>query len=304
VKFVLATISALILISQVALASGQSDDIEIYVIGFDIAKGSPEEASLKNFSEKMGGNYLSAEDATTSQALESALTSSYTGNLNQTPPPHGAFMQKLAGDWMMKGESTGVQNSDWVAVLTLKPDGTLGWRETEGATPGAIRTGTWDYDGTTIILRWAAPKGGQTAWVSTSVKGSSIEQGAYTAENAPSGVWSASKSGGTSQRSRLQGDWRMEGRTTGVQNSDWVATLTLNSDGTLDWLETAGATVGASRTGTWDFDGTTITLRWTTPTGVQTIWTSAAVTDQEISNGAYSAENAQGTWSARKQSAI
>lgn len=52
-KFVLATISALILISQVALASGQSDDIEIYVIGFDIAKGSPEEASLKNFSEKM-----------------------------------------------------------------------------------------------------------------------------------------------------------------------------------------------------------------------------------------------------------
>jgi hypothetical protein len=294
----------LLLSSEVAAAATPPDDIEVYVIGFDIAKGSSQEANLKNFSSQVGGNYLSAEDATTSQALERALTSSYTGNLNQTPPNHGAFMQVLAGDWVMKGESTGVQNSNWVAVLTLKPDGTLGWRETEGATPGATRTGTWDYDGTTIILGWAAPKGGQTAWISTSVNDRSIEQGAYTAENAPSGVWSASKSGGISQRSRLQGEWRMEGRTTGVQNSDWVATLTLNSDGTLAWLETAGATAGASRTGTWDFDGTTITLRWTTPTGVQTIWTSSSVTDQEISNGVYSAENAQGTWSARKQSAI
>lgn len=290
----------LLLISQLALAMAQSNNTGIYVIGFDIAKGSPEEASLKKFSAMEGGNYLSAEDATTSQALESALASSYTGNLNQTNSSN-VLMQKLSGDWVMSGQSTGVQNSDWAAALTLKPDGTLSWKETEGATPGATRTGTWSYDGTTMILKWATPNGGQTAWVSTSVNDSSIEKGAYTTENAPSGVWSASRSVGNGQRSRLQGDWRMEGRTTGIQNSDWVATLTLNSDGTLSWKEIEGSTVGASRTGTWDYDGTTITLRWITPNGSQTVWTSASVTDQKILNGNYSAENAkEGTWSASK----
>jgi hypothetical protein len=304
VKLVISALAVLMLISQLNLASAQSSDIEIYVIGFDIAKGSPEEASLKDFSEKMGGNYLSAEDATTSQALESALTSSYTGNLNQTTSSN-AFMQRLAGEWVMRGASTGVQNSDWVAALTLNLDGTLSWRETEGATPGAMRTGTWDYDGTTVILKWVAPKGGQTAWVSTSVNDSSIAEGAYTAENAPSGVWSAVRSISNSQRSGLQGDWRMEGRTTGTANSDWVATLTINSDGTLSWRETEGATVGASRTGTWDYDGATITLRWTTPNGGQTVWTSSSVNDRDISNGAYSAENSKGgTWSASRLSSM
>jgi hypothetical protein len=303
VKLVISALAVLMLISQLNLASAQSSDIEIYVIGFDIAKGSPEEASLKDFSEKMGGNYLSAEDATTSQALESALASSYTGNLNQTNS--NALMQRLAGGWVMRGESTGVQNSDWVAALTLNLDGTLSWRETEGATPGAARTGTWDYDGTTVILKWVAPKGGQTAWVSTSVNDSSIAEGAYTAENAPSGVWSAVRSISNSQRSGLQGDWRMEGRTTGIQNSDWVAKLTLNPDGTLVWYETEGATVGASRTGTWDYDGATITLRWTTPNGGQTVWTSSSVNDRDISNGAYSAENSKGgTWSASRLSGM
>lgn len=213
---------ALLLTSELTMATSPSDSTQVYVVGFDIAKGSPAEANLKNFSSQVGGNYLSAENATTSQALESALTSSYTGNLNQTTSSHGALMQKLAGDWIMKGESTGVQNSDWVATLTLKPDGTLGWRETEGAKPGSTRAGTWDYDGTTIILKWVAPKGGQTVWVSNSVKDNSIEEGAYTAVNAPTGVWSASRSGSNSQRSRHQGDWRMAGRTIGVQNSDWL----------------------------------------------------------------------------------
>jgi hypothetical protein len=304
--FVCSVLLVVLLALELAAIASASDDIEVYVIGFDIAKGSPEEANLKNFSSQMGGNYLSAENATTSQALENALISSYRGNLNQTAKP-SALMQKLSGDWTMKGESPGVQNSDWAAKLTLKSDGTLSWLETEGATPGATRTGTWDYDGTTIILKWAAPKGGQTAWVSTSVKDNSIEDGAYTAEKAPAGVWSASRSGssGNGQMARLQGDWRMAGRTTGVQNSDWVATLTLNSDGTLAWRETEGATIGASRTGTWDFDGTTITLRWMAPKGDQTVWTSAYVTDPEITNGAYSAENMQGgTWSARKLTII
>jgi hypothetical protein len=295
---------ALLLACEIAVAVSSSDDIEVYVIGFDIAKGSQEEANLKDFSSQVGGNYLSAEDATTSHALESALASSYTGNLTQTTPSN-ALMQKLAGDWVMRGESTGVQNSDWVAALTLNLDGTLSWRETEGATPGATRIGTWDYDGTTVILKWAAPKGGQTAWVSTSVNDSSISEGAYTAENAPSGVWSAIRSISNSQRPGLQGDWMMEGRTTGTANSDWVAKMTLNPDGILSWLETEGATVGASRTGTWDFDGATITLRWTTPNGGQTVWTSSSVTDQDISNGAYSAENSQGgTWSASRSGSV
>jgi hypothetical protein len=245
-------------------------------------------------------------------AKTSAITSlqeqnnEYQGTPPASPSSSG-LGNSLVGDWIMEGRQTGVENSDWAAKLTLKSDGTLSWLETEGATPGATRTGTWDYDGTTIILKWAAPKGGQTAWVSTSVKDNSIEDGAYTAEKAPAGVWSASRSGssGNGQMARLQGDWRMAGRTTGVQNSDWVATLTLNSDGTLAWRETEGATIGASRTGTWVFDGTTITLRWMAPKGDQTVWTSAYVTDPEITNGAYSAENVQGgTWSARKLTII
>jgi len=305
-SFIYSILLALLLASELATAASPSDDIEVYVIGFDIAKGSPEEASLKNFSSQVGGNYLSAEDATNSQALESALTSSYTGNLNQTAKP-SALMQKLSGDWMMKGESTGVQNSDWAATLTLKPDGTLSWIETEGATPGAIRTGTWDYDGTTIVLKWAAPKGGQTAWVSTSVKENSIEDGAYTAKNAPAGVWSASRSAsaGNGQMTRLQGVWAMEGRTTGVQNSNWEATLTLDRGGKLDWQMTGGATPGATRTGTWEFDGTIVTLRWMAPDGGQTVWTSDSVTDLKISDGTYTAGNAkEGTWSASRSGSL
>lgn len=73
----------LLLISQVALAMAQSDDIEIYVIGFDIAKGSSEEASLKDFSSKMGGRYV---NATTPEELTNVLISSYTGNLPPTTP--------------------------------------------------------------------------------------------------------------------------------------------------------------------------------------------------------------------------
>ncbi|HWQ18565.1 MAG TPA: CARDB domain-containing protein [Methanotrichaceae archaeon] len=234
------------------------------------------------------------------------LTSSYTGNLSQAAGP-SVLMQKLSGDWAMMGESTGVQNSDWAARLTLKPDGTLIWIETEGATPGATRAGTWDYDGTTIVLKWMAPTGGQTAWISTSVKDNSMEDGAYTAENAPAGTWSASRSvsSGNDQMTMLQGVWSMEGRTTGVQNSDWRATLILDRDGKLDWQMTEGATVGSTRTGNWEFDGTTLTLRWMAPNGGQTVWTSAFVTDQKISDGTYTAGNAQeGTWSASRSGSL
>ena len=307
-SFIYFMLLALVLASGLAMAASPSDDIEVYVIGFDIAKGSPEEANLKNFSSQVGGNYLSAEDATNSKALESALTSSYTGNLDQTANP-SALLQRLSGDWVMKGESAGVQNSGWMAMLTLKPDGALGWLETEGATPGATRTGTWEYDGTTIVLKWAAPKGGQTVWVSASVKDNAIEEGAYTAENAPAGVWSASRSSssgkGKIQMTSLQGVWSMEGRTTEVQNSDWAATLILDRDGKLDWRMTEGATVGATRTGTWEFDGTTITLRWVAPNGEQTVWTSASVTDQRISDGTYTTGKTQdGIWSASKTGSL
>ncbi len=305
-SFIYFILFALVLALGLAMAASPSDDIEVYVIGFDIAKGSPEEVSLKNFSSQVGGNYLSAEDATNSKALESALTSSYTGNLGQTANP-SSLLQKLSGEWVMKGESSGVQNSGWMAKLTLKPDGTLSWLETEGATVGATRTGTWEYDGTTIVLKWAAPKGGQTVWVSASVKDNAIEEGAYTAENAPAGVWSASRSSSleNSQMTSLQGVWSMEGRTTGVQNSDWAATLILDRDGKLDWRMTEGATVGATRTGTWESDGTTITLRWMTPNGEQTVWTSASVTDQNISGGTYTTGNSQdGSWSASKTGSL
>jgi hypothetical protein len=44
----------------------------------------------------------------------------------------------------------------------------------------------------------------------------------------------------------------MEGRRTGVENSDFKATITLNSDDILNWIQTEGANVGALRSGTRD----------------------------------------------------
>ena len=70
----------------------------------------------------------------------------------------------------------------------------------------------------------------------------------------------------------LAGAWKMSGHQEGF--NDWKADLNLKSDGTLEWTETEGANVGAERQGTWQFDGTMLSLKWISPGGGQTSWTS------------------------------
>jgi hypothetical protein len=97
----------------------------------------------------------------------------------------------------------------------------------------------------------------------------------------------------------LAGAWKMSGHQEGF--NDWKGDLYLNRDGTLEWTETEGANVGASREGTWQFDGTVLTLEWTSPGGGQTRWQSSSVSANSISSGTYTVERAPGgTWSAMR----
>lgn len=97
----------------------------------------------------------------------------------------------------------------------------------------------------------------------------------------------------------LAGAWKMSGHQEGF--NDWKADLILKKDGTLEWTETDGANVGARRQGTWQFDSTKVTLAWTAPAGGQTYWVSQSVTENSISSGSYTVENAPGgTWSAKR----
>lgn len=98
---------------------------------------------------------------------------------------------------------------------------------------------------------------------------------------------------------QLAGSWKMNGHQTGF--NDWEADLALNRDGTLQWTETKGANVGANRQGTWNFDGSTLTLAWVSPGGGQTAWVSQSVTKDSITSGTYTVETAPGgTWSAAR----
>jgi len=97
----------------------------------------------------------------------------------------------------------------------------------------------------------------------------------------------------------LVGAWKMAGHQEGF--NDWKADLVLNSDSNLSWTETQGANVGATRSGTWQFDGTTFTMNWVSPDGGQTTWTSKEVTKDTINSGTYTVEYAPGgTWSATR----
>jgi hypothetical protein len=97
----------------------------------------------------------------------------------------------------------------------------------------------------------------------------------------------------------LAGAWKMSGHQEGF--NDWKADLNLKSDGTMEWTETEGANVGAERQGTWQFDGTMLSLKWISPGGGQTSWTSESVTENSIDSGTYTVEKAPGgTWSANR----
>ena len=93
----------------------------------------------------------------------------------------------------MQGEQTGVENSQWEATLTLNSDGTLNWVQTGGANVGATRSGTWEFDGKTLTLKWSSSKGGQITWISSSCSEDMISEGTYTAELVSGGTWSASR---------------------------------------------------------------------------------------------------------------
>ena len=98
---------------------------------------------------------------------------------------------------------------------------------------------------------------------------------------------------------QLAGAWKMSGHQEGF--NDWKADLILKKDGTLEWTETEGANVGANRQGTWQFDGTVLTLKWISPGGGQTSWVSQSVAENSISPGTYTVERAPGgTWSAMR----
>ena len=97
----------------------------------------------------------------------------------------------------------------------------------------------------------------------------------------------------------LSGSWKMAGHQTGF--NDWEADLALNSDGTLSWTETKGANVGATRAGTWQFDGTTFTMTWFSPGGGKTNWSSKSVSKDYLGDGTYTVESAPGgTWTATR----
>lgn len=93
----------------------------------------------------------------------------------------------------MEGRQTGVEKSDFKAVLTLNSDGTLDWRETEGANVGGTRNGTWEFDGAAFTMKWSSAKGGLITWTSNSVTADEIADGMYTAERVSGGTWSASR---------------------------------------------------------------------------------------------------------------
>jgi len=98
---------------------------------------------------------------------------------------------------------------------------------------------------------------------------------------------------------QLSGAWKMSGHQDGF--NDWKADLILLRDGTLEWTETVGANVGAKRQGTWEFDGTAVTLKWVSPGGGQTSWISRSVTRDNLGDGTYTVERAPGgTWSATR----
>jgi S-layer protein (TIGR01567 family) len=79
-EHVVSVILAVILATGAASAVESAvNETELFIIGFDIAEGSSEEASLKDMAEEMGGAYVSAEDATTAADLEIALTESFAG---------------------------------------------------------------------------------------------------------------------------------------------------------------------------------------------------------------------------------
>lgn len=107
-------------------------------------------------------------------------------------------MKKYAGKWNMSGRQVNVERSGWEAELLLRADGTVSWKETKGANPGATRKGCWTLQDRSIQIRYLAPVVGRVEWQADNIYATSM-QGTYkTSEAGPAGYgwggeWSASK---------------------------------------------------------------------------------------------------------------
>jgi S-layer protein (TIGR01567 family) len=76
------TIWILVLLSLLLILNSYAKDPDIYIIGFDISKGSSEEAQLVEMAKINNGTYISAEDATTPRQLQIALQQAYRGQFS------------------------------------------------------------------------------------------------------------------------------------------------------------------------------------------------------------------------------
>jgi hypothetical protein len=120
----------------------------------------------------------------------------------QFQPTTGTSEQiNLAGKWLMSGRQYNVDRSDWEADLLLYEDGTLTWKETKGANVGAVRQGTWSFDGQKFEMSYKAPRVGLVNWQSSNVTKTDMRDGEYyTPESGPQpygwgGGWKAHKEG-------------------------------------------------------------------------------------------------------------
>ena len=110
-----------------------------------------------------------------------------------------------------------------------------------------------------------------------------------------------------SKKIDLSGNWRMSGRQTNVERSSWEADLVLHKNGTLNWKETKGANVGATRTGKWSYDGKLFEMSYQAPRSGLVEWRSTSVTKTTM-RGNYTTPQTGpqpvgwgGVWSAERQ---
>lgn len=140
---------AFAVILSISTASGQKS--QLYIIGFDIGVGSPEETSLMNLAQQNGGTYLSAADATTPDQLKSALTSAYTGQVGTStslPTPTA----DLTGVWSC--------NDGGLYYIRQLGSQILWYGEQSTTNPGFSNVAKGDISDNGIILEWAdVPKG-------------------------------------------------------------------------------------------------------------------------------------------------
>lgn len=83
----------------------------------------------------------------------------------------------LVGVWMLSGSQTHFEHSYWEADLTLEKSGVALWKQTKGANMWAKRTGHWNLENGTFVLRYQAPNAGLVEWTATPVTPKAREMG-------------------------------------------------------------------------------------------------------------------------------